>query len=117
MTQTKINIGLSVHCHHEILIEYCTDYKKRVTVIKKNKPKNEQEIRLRVFKLLSKEAINALPKSMVKACADWNKACADRHKADADWNKVNSSWIGKEEWHKKFCGCREWNGKELVFEK
>ena len=119
----KQNEGLSVHCHDKILIEYCTDYNERVEYIKTDKPENEQEIRLRVFKLLSKESIKALPKNIIKAYADWEKANADWDKANADCEKANADknkayddWEKKEEWHKKYCGCKEWNGKELVFE-
>ena len=90
---------------------------------------NEQEVRTRVFKLLSEEAIEELPKELIKAYADmdkayadWKKAAADRDKADADWDKAYADmdkacvdWEGKEKWHEKYCGCKEWNGKELVF--
>ena len=112
----KQNKGLSVHCHHDILIEYCTDYRNRVEVIKENKPENEQEVRLRVFKLLSKEAIKSLPKKLVKAYANLDKAYANWKKAYADRDKADADWKEKEQWHKKYCGCKEWNGKELVFE-
>ena len=149
--------GLSIHCHHDILMEYCHDYDKRVQYIKTNKPKNEIEIRLKLFKLLSKEAVNALPKRLIKAdaerkkayalwekadvewekanaerkkayalwekadavwekeYAEWKKANAERKKAYAEWEKEYAEWKGKEEWHKKFCGCKEWNGKEIIF--
>src|SRR3990167_237408 len=118
--------GLSIHCHHDLLIEYCTSYDERVDYIKKNKPIHEREIRLRVFKLLSDEAIAALPKGLVRANADWEKAdadrqkaYADRQKADADWQKADADWPqqARDAWHKKWCGCSEWNGKELVFKK
>ena len=51
-----------------------------------------------------------------KANADWKKAYVDWDKTDADWEKTDADWKGKEEWHKKYCGCKEWNGKELVFD-
>src|SRR3990167_543936 len=93
------DVGLSVHLHHGDLIEHCTSYKERVDYINKNKPKHERETRLRVFKLLSDEAIAELPKYLVKADADWQKAdadwqkaYADRQKADADWQKADADW-------------------------
>ena len=117
-----INKKLCVHSWHDRLISF-TDYDERVVEIKENKPEYEQEIRLRVFKPLSKEAIKALPKKLIKAYADrnkadvdWNKAYADWDKANVDWSKAYADWKGKEEWHKKFCDCKEWNGKELVFD-
>uniref|UniRef100_A0A6M3LBC2 Uncharacterized protein n=1 Tax=viral metagenome TaxID=1070528 RepID=A0A6M3LBC2_9ZZZZ len=157
--------GLSIHCHHNILVEYCYDYDERVNAIKDTKPKNEQEIRLRLFKLLPQEAIDELPERLVKADAEWRKAYAERkkasakwegayakwekayaewEKADAEWAKADAEWKkayaewkkadaervkayaewegayderwNKEAWHKKWCGCKEWNGKEIVFE-
>ena len=142
--------GLAIHCHHEMLIEYCYDYDERVRYIKENKPISEQKTRLRLFKLLPDEAIKELPIVLVKvyaelgkACAEWdkadaaldkadaewkkadaardkadakwNKADAARDKADAKWNKACASWKkeDREAWHKKWCGCKEWNEKEI----
>ena len=104
------NSGLSIHCHHDILIENCYDYDERVEAIKNDKPENEQEIRLRLFKLLSKEAIDELPEGLIKANAERDKAYAERDKA-------NAKWTDKEAWHKKWCGCKEWNGEEIIFNK
>ena len=113
----KKNEGLSIHCHHEILIEYCTDYKGRVAYIKSNKPKHEQKIRLKLFRLLPQKAINYLPKDLVKAYADWQKANADRQKANEDWDKANADWPldARKAWHKKWCGCKAWNQQEIIF--
>jgi hypothetical protein len=139
------NKGLSVHYHHAVLVEYCHDYNERVDYIKTYKPQHEQETRLRVFKLLSEEAIEALPNSLVKAIADRQKANADLQKAAADRLKANADWLKAEAdrriveatwqmayadldmaetnwpkesrnaWHEKFCGCKEWHGRTLVF--
>jgi hypothetical protein len=138
----KVKKGLAMHVHHNILFEYCYDYNERVEAIKHNKPVGEQEVRLRLFKMLSKEAIAELPNKLLKAyadrnkanadrnkanadlnkaIADWDKAIADRNKANADWNKANADlykanadWDSKS-WHKKHCGCKEWNGEEIIF--
>ena len=88
--------GLSIHCHHDLLIEYCTSYDGRVDYIKKSKPIHERKIRLRVFKLLSDEAIAALPKDVVRAYADWPQQARDA-------------------WHKKWCGCKEWKNGVINF--
>ena len=132
------NSGWSFHCHHDTMLEYCTDFKGRVAYIKSDKPKYEQKTRLKLFKLLSNKAVKALPKDLVKAYADWQKADADqqkayadrqkayadwqkadadRQKADDDWRKADADWSPKarEAFHKKFCGCKEWNGEEIVF--
>jgi len=123
--------GLSIHCHHNILVEYCYDYEERVRAIKGDKPQNEQEIRLRLFKLLPPEAIDELPIKLVKADAkrkkadaelkkadaEWKKAYAEREKAYAELKKADAEWkkADRDAWHKKWCGCKEWNGEELVF--
>ena len=110
MTDNQEKKGLSIHCHHDLLVEYCTNYEERVNYIKLYKPEYENELRLKLFKLLPKKALNDLPEKYVKADADWQKAYADRQKAYADWPIEE-----KEAFHKKWCGCKEWNGKELVF--
>ena len=102
--------GLAMHVHHNILFEYCYDYHERVQAIRDNKPANEQEIRLRLFKMLSEEAIASLPKRIIKARAECDKAYAEWHKAYAECDKARA-----ETWHKKYCGCKEWNGEEIVF--
>jgi len=156
--------GLAMHVHHDVLFEYCYDYDERVQAIKDTKPKNEQPARLKLFKMLSKEAINELPRRIMKvlselekarsewnkarsewnkaysewnkAYSEWNKACSELNKAlsewnkaysewnkarsewnkaYSEWNKARSEWDGREAWHKKHCGCKEWNGEEIVF--
>ena len=112
-----IKSGLSIHCHHNTLLEHCYNYDERVEAIKEDKPQNEQEIRLRLFKMLPVEAIAGLPKKLVKAYAEWKKAYAERDKAYAEWKKAYAEWHKADQgiWHKKWCGCKEWNGKEIVF--
>ena len=57
------NKGFTWHCHHDILLEWCYDYKGRVEDIKKNKPKHEIKTRLKLFKFVK----GKLPIEMVKA--------------------------------------------------
>lgn len=161
------NSGLSIHCHHDILIEHCYDYQERETYIKTEKPEAEIAIRLRLFKLLPPEVFVDLPEGLVRAYAEcrkayveydealvernkayaelnkayagygnkllvgFDKACdklnkalavygkayAEDDKALAEWDKALAEWDYKERvaWHKKWCGCKEWNGKEIVF--
>jgi hypothetical protein len=119
--------GLSVHCHHTLLIEYCHDYDERAEYIKSDKPKNEQNTRLRLFKMLSKAAIKELPKRLTKAEVKYFKirrkyykslagyAAFDKAKAELD--KAGAAWkeSARTKWHEKWCGCKEWNGSEIVF--
>ena len=76
--------GFAIHCHHDTLFEYCYDYDERVRAIKETKPIGEQEIRLRLFKILSKEAIAELPIKIIEARKAWDeayKACNEACKA------------------------------------
>jgi len=152
------NEGLSIHFQHDLLVEYCFDYKDRVADIESDKPAHEKEIRLRLFKLLSDEAIKSLPAFLIKADEEWQNVYVDWYKVYVDWHKVYEAGqyvarsdadvarrrkadVSRKEadsarrkadvvrreayadwpqeasdaWHKKFCGCKEWNGKEIVF--
>ena len=117
MQESIIKSGLSIHCHHNILIEHCYNYDERVEAIKRDKPQNEQEIRLRLFKLLPKEAIEELPIAWRRTWAERDKTCTERDKAYAEWCKADAEWCkeGQEIWHKKWCGCTNWNGNEIIF--
>ena len=127
---------MAVHVHHDKLFEYCYNYQER-DYIKNNKPKNEIKIRLKRFVMLSKEQAAILPAQFVKTCQKyyeaWKKCVEARQKYDEAWQKCDEAmqkyyearqkydetWKNcqpqLEEIHKKICGCKEWNGKELVF--
>jgi len=68
------NVGLSIHCHHRALVEYCFNYRGRAEFIKRNKPPSEREIRLRLFKILPAEAIAELPTELIEAGKVWDEA-------------------------------------------
>jgi hypothetical protein len=97
------NEGLAIHCHHGVLCEYCYSYKERVWTFKNAKPDNEIETRLKLFRILPNEALKDFPVDLRKAYAEWRKAYAD-------WPADE-----KEKFHAKWCGCKEWNGTEIVF--
>ena len=100
--------GLAIHCHHAILLEYCYDYQERVDYIKSDKPKNEQKTRLKLFKLLPKEAEKDIPKYYLEA---YRK----RVEAYLKWEEADLKRGKKDAFHAKWCGCKEWNGKEIIF--
>ena len=125
------NKGFAIHCHCDLLIEYCYNYEERAKIIKRDKPPNEQETRLRLFKLLPEEAISELPVELSKvwikwykawikydgiflkwdeAWIEWDEAWRNCEKVYAEWNKIE-----KEGWHKKWCGCREWRNEKINF--
>ena len=114
------------HCHHDNLAEWCYDYQERVDYIKKAKPKNEIETRLKLFKPVK----GKLPKEFVEAgkkCDEAGKKYDEAGKKyDKAWKKYDEAWKKYfEAWrkfkpeikrlHSKECGCKEWNGKEIVF--
>jgi len=55
--------GFFWHVHHEVLIEWCFDYNERALYICTQKPKNEQEIRLRLFRPVK----GTLPQEVIEA--------------------------------------------------
>jgi len=150
--KNKPSSGLSIHCHHDVLVEYCYDYDERVASIKKEKPKNEQEIRLRVFKILPKKAEKDIPADLrqadqtrKQAYQAWKQANQTRKQADQTRKQADQAWKqanqtrkqadqtrkqadqtsnqayrawpqeSKDAFHAKWCNCKSWNGKELVF--
>src|SRR3990167_1691380 len=109
MNKTKIISGMAVHCHHNTLFEYCYNYQERVDYINQYKPENERKVRLERFKMLTKEQVAMLPQEFVEA----SKKYAEAIKKYAEvWEKYKPQL---EEAHRKICGCKEWNGTEMVF--
>ena len=126
------NKGLSIHCRHNILVEYCYDYEGRVAVIN-GKPLGEVETRLKLFKMLSDEAIADLPEAWVKAdkirveaykvwvevevCTAREEACTAHQDAVRAYREIYKAWnkTDKARWHQKWCGCTEWDGEQILF--
>ena len=120
----KRNEGWAIHLHHDMLVEWCEDYKERKKYIIENKGKNEIKTRLRLFKLLPKKAVSEIPIAYRAACKAWleaDKAWLDADKAYQEayeaWLDADKAWpdADKARFHEKWCGCKEWNGKELIF--
>ena len=96
------------------------EYRNRVRKIKECKPPHEVPIRLAIFKEVD---ISLLPKWLIKTRAAYDKADAAYDKADAAYDKALTAYdkaCGKhrselEKLHKKICGCKYWNGREVVF--
>ena len=63
-------VGFTWHLHHDVLVEWCYSYEDRVRDIQKNKPENEQEARLRLFKPVK----GKLPAVVTKAWDAFDKA-------------------------------------------
>lgn len=103
--KTKKKSGMYWHCHHDKLCEYVWDEQERINFIKKNKPENEIETRLRLFKKVKEK----LPKDLKERGEKYYEA---RKKCDEAREKYKKDL---EELHKKECGCSEWNGRILIF--
>ena len=115
---TKIQSGLAFHVHHDVLMEYCTDYEERVNYIKEHKPQSEQEIRLRLFQLIPSAR---LPPPLVKAGKAYYKAREACVKAGETyvkaWEAYDKAWEAYEpqivELHKELCPDCPWDGETI----
>ena len=125
MNKTKIISGMAVHCHHKILFEHCYNYQERVDCINRTKPENERKVRLERFKMLTEEQVAMLPQEFVEASRKYHEAWEKLVEACKKLVEACKKFVGPckkykqqlEEVHRKICGCKEWNGKMMVFEK
>jgi len=125
MTETEIISGMAVHVHHDILFEYCHNYQERVDYINKKKPEHERKTRIKLFAMLTQEQIAMLPKEFVEerqkydeVSQKYNEAMQKYDEARQKCNEASQKYKPQlEEIHKKICGCKEWDGTELVFPK
>src|SRR3989344_533512 len=109
----KQQTGLFLHVHHDILLEWCHNYDERVAFIRNEKPKEEQETRLRLFKPFK----GKLPQEVVKAVQELNKARQELNKARQENNKawqeydkvLNDNKELIEALHKAECPNCPWN--------
>jgi hypothetical protein len=75
------------HIHHDVLLEYSHDIRERIAYIKREKPKEEIPLRLKLMQPVRSK----LPDEVVKACAAYVKACAAIDKACAALGKANAA--------------------------
>jgi hypothetical protein len=126
--------GFFWHVHHDELLEYCYDYQGRVDFIKKEKPKRERKLRLKLFrpakgKLPSKlveaqKTIERTAEVSLKAREAYRKAQGkDENKArkayDKAWEACDKAWEAYNKarkakaviaLHKKECSNCPWGG-------
>lgn len=81
------NQGFTWHCHHDILLEWYYDYKERVKMIKRNKPKHEIKTRLRLFKFIKGKLPDEVVEAGKKYAEAWLKYKKDRQKYTEAWQK------------------------------
>ncbi|OGN03317.1 MAG: hypothetical protein A2655_00615 [Candidatus Yanofskybacteria bacterium RIFCSPHIGHO2_01_FULL_43_42] len=82
--KTAVQQGFFWHVHHTIFLEWCYDYEERAQYIRTNKPQNEQEIRLRLFKPVQ----GRLPEAVVKARQVYDEARPAFDKAYQAYNEA-----------------------------
>jgi hypothetical protein len=83
-----VKVGTPVwHCHHEILAERLLEpAEKRILYILENKNKEEQAIRLRLFRPIKGDA------RLDKILADWYEANAELKKANTEWLEASADF-------------------------
>ena len=114
MSKTK---GMFWHVHHDQLLEYCYGYGERVRCIKENKPKDERELRLRLFQLVK----GKLPVAVIKARTAYDKAQTAYIKARTAYIKAQTAYdkalqnnvVAIEKLHRKECQSCPWDGKTI----
>jgi len=92
------------HIHHDILIEPLIEpLKNRIEYIKKNKPIEEQPLRLRLLKEVKGKLPGIRISIIEKAYTEWRKADTEWRKADAKWEKAGAKWRKADaKWNKKY---------------
>ena len=121
--------GLAFHCHHNTLIEYCYDYDERVRFIKENKPPAEQELRLKLFRLIphdklpptgleayykARDACDKARDAYYKAWDAYSKAWETYSKARDAWSKAWDAWDkARDAWDKAWDAWNKANHQEL----
>ena len=85
--------GLAFHCHHDKLFEYCYDYDERVDFIKHHKPKVEQKLRLKLFKLIPDDRLPQRGLSVYdKACDAYRRASDAYRRARGVYDKARDAY-------------------------
>ena len=113
----NIKLQLVWHYHHDVLIEpLIKPFEARVKYIKKSKPKDQQKLRLKLFKTVKGKL--PMPNYFVRAYQKWQKAdqkwqeaYQKRQKAYQKWYKSNENKILA--LHKKECPNCPWDGKTI----
>jgi len=116
-TRSEIGAGWAIHCHHDRLVEWCYDYRERYKYIRACKPPHEVATRLRLFRLLPPEAVAELPAPLRVAGLRYERRSANFESARHGLERAQWQYQPSEEWHAKWCGCKEWNGKRIVFDR
>src|SRR3989338_2906478 len=115
--KTAVQQGFFWHVNHTIFLEWCYDYEERAQYIRTNKPQNEQEIRLRLFKPVQ----GRLPEAVVKARQVYDEARPAFDKAYQAYNEAYQAYDKAlidntakiEALHANECPNCPWNGHTI----
>src|SRR3990167_7932611 len=91
----KIQTGFFLHVHHDVLLEWCHNYDERVAYIRKEKSKEEQGTRLRLFKPVKgtlPQEVNKARQKYYKAGQEYDKAWQEYDKAGQELNKARQKY-------------------------
>ncbi len=116
--------GFYRHVHHDVLVEWCYDYDARVDYIRKNKPAEEVELRLRLFQPVKgqlPQAYAEVQKARVEAEKVYDEACNARDEAEKVYDEA---WEARDEaekvyaieitaLHKGECPDCPWDGETI----
>jgi len=103
--EDSCNRGIAFHFHHDTLAESCSDYNGRVEDIKQFKPKAEQSLRLRVFRLIPNDRLPSKLKTAYEIYDQAEKAYIRTweiyDKAWEVYNKTEETYIRAREAYNK----------------
>lgn len=115
-TQPPIT-GLAWHLHHEVLIEWCSDYAGRIAYIKTDKPPHEQPLRLRLFQMVKGPLPAEYAAAVAKYATAEAKYAAARAKLAAVGDKYDAAMAKYDPeiraLHAQECPSCPWNGNTI----
>ena len=122
--------SMTFHVHHNQLFEWCYDYRLRRNVIRQDKDKTEQPLRLKLIQIVPSKK---LPRSLrpleahtrkamwiwtnfLNNNVSWGEAEIAYKAAAAEW-KTPEAQTAVETLHRKLCKNCPWNGKTIFTRK
>ena len=124
-----IKSGPAFHGHHDTLVGFCYDYDGRVEYIVNLKPREERELRLRLFKLIPEEKIPGRDSEEFQAITKAWEAQAKAWEAQAKaWETQAKVWEAQakavvayttkfkeelEKLHNELCPNCPWDGETI----
>ena len=86
---TKLIQGPAFHVHHDLLIDVCYDYQKRLDYINTEKPEGERPLRARLFKMIPPDR---LPPTLLATWVAYRKAVDAYEKAWDAYRKAEDAY-------------------------